>query len=222
MNTSRVLKSGKSFLLACCIMLAASDAFGQTKFYVLGGMSDVYYHNTANSGLPTIRKFYYGLEVDRYLDYHYALTTGVFYLQGGYDNGASRWYNKFVQVPVGIKMASLGDQFGISAGLNFNYLLSSHLTELADTLNNYNSVDVTRAMKKIQPEFYFGLLFRLNRVTAQFKMAFALTNRYSTDVKTITDPVQTYYGSFYVYDLGKQEKKLTAWTTFLTLSVRLF
>jgi hypothetical protein len=195
---------------------------GQTKFYAVAGIGSLYYHNSANGGIPTTTATYYGVEIDKYLDYHYAFTTGVFYLQGGYDNSASRWTNTYIQVPLGIKMASLGDQFGIELGFDVNYLLHSELRERADPQNNYYTLDVTSAMKKIQPDFYFGLLFRLNRVTAQWKMSFSLTNRYSTDVKAMTDPLLTYYSSFYADDLGKEEPKLTCWTQLLKVSVRLF
>ena len=108
-------KAGRYFLLAGCIMLTFSGLFGQTKYYATVGYGSIYYHNKANGGMPTLSNVYYGLEVDHYLDYHYAFTTGAFFLQGGYDNKASRMVNKFIQVPVGIKMASLGDQLGISA-----------------------------------------------------------------------------------------------------------
>lgn len=209
-------------LVLAISLLAGNSASAQTKFYALGGMSNIYYHNTAHTGEPSLPAFYYGLEVDQYLGYHYAFTSGAFFLQGGYDNGASRWTNKFIQVPLGFKAASLGDIMGISAGINLNFLLSSQLREVADTLNNYYSADVTSACKKIQPEFFFGILFRLNRVTAQMKFAFALTNLYAPGVKQITDNIPKYYGSYYVYVLGKEEQKLTAWTSFITLSVRLF
>ena len=209
-------------LLLAAALLAPGTGWAQTKFYALGGMSDIYYHNNSHPGEPSLRKFYYGLEVDHYLDYHYAFTSGAFFLQGGYDNGTSRWTNKFIQVPLGFKAASLGDIMGVSAGINLNFLMSSQLRELADTLNNYYSADVTSACKKIQPEFFFGILFRLNRVTAQMKFAFAMTNLYAPGVKQITDNVPKYYGSYYVYVLGKEEQKLTAWTSFFTLSVRLF
>jgi hypothetical protein len=209
-------------LTACVLTGATQHCSGQTKFYISGGQSDIYYHNRAHTDEPSLRKLYYGLEVDRYLDYHYALTSGVFFLQGGYDNGSSRWTNQFIQVPVGIKIAPLGEILGISAGINFNGLLSSHLRELADTLGNYYSANVTSAMKKIQPDFFFGLLIRLNRVTLQMKFSYALTNRFSTGVKTITDPIPKYYGSYYTYVLGKEEHRLTESTSFLTLSVRLF
>jgi len=194
----------------------------QTKFYFSGGQSDIYYHNPYHTDIPTIRKLFYGLEVDRYLDYHYAFTSGVFLLQGGYDNGTSRWTNQFIQVPLGIKVAPLGEILGISAGFNINYLRNSQLKELADTLGHYYSADVTSVMHKIQPDFFFGLLVRLNRVTLQMKFAFALTNRFSAGVKDITDRIPKYYGSYYAYVIGKEEQKLTATTTFVTLSVRVF
>jgi hypothetical protein len=194
----------------------------QTKFYLLGGMSSIYYHNDAHSSDPALGNFYYGLEVDKYLDYHYALTSGVFLLKGGYDNGISRWTNKFIQVPLGIKIAPIGDVVGISAGVNFNFLIDSQLREVADTLNHYYTVDVTSAMAKIQPDLYFGLLIRLNRVTLQMKFAFAITNRYSKEVKAITDAVPKYYKSYYASVLGKEDQSLTSSSTFITLSVRLF
>ncbi len=223
MNTSQAGKCAAQFLvLAFNILAFHLPVFSQTKYYITAGMSDIYYHNDANSGMPSLRKFYYGVEVDKYLGYHFALTSGAFYLEGGYDNNISRLTNKFIQVPIGIKAASLGDQFGISLGININYLIESQLRELCDTLNNYMTTHVTSAMPKIQPDFFFGLLFRLNRVTLQMKFAFALTNRFSTGVKTITDQNPCYYGSYYAYVIGKEEQKLTAWTTFLTLSYRLF
>ncbi len=172
--------------------------------------------------MPTLPKLYYGIEVDKYLTYNYAITTGAFYMEGGYDNNISRWFNKFIQVPVGIKMASLGDKIGIVAGININYLLNSKLTEVCDTLGNYHTDDVTKALKKIQPDFFWGLLFRLNRVTAQMKFSHALTNRFSTGVQKITDQNPCYYGSYYAYVIGEEQKKLKAWTTYFTLSVRLF
>src|SRR5436189_6379923 len=89
---------------------ACNDSHAQTKFYGTFGVGSLYYHNSANGGIPTTSAIYYGVEIDRYLDYHYAFTTGVLYLKGGYDNSASRWTNEFIQVPLGIKMASLGDQ----------------------------------------------------------------------------------------------------------------
>jgi hypothetical protein len=222
-GTLHLRKSFWITITASILVFWCAVCNAQTKFYGVIGLADLYYHNSANSGMPTISgNLYYGVEVDRYLDYHYAFTTGALYMKGGYDNGASRWTNSFIQVPLGIKMASLGDQIGIHAGINLNFLLNSELREQADPQHNYYTVDVTSAMQKIQPDFYFGLLFRLNRITMQFKYCFALTNRYSTGVKAITDTIPKYYASFYADELGKEEAKLTCWTTIFTLSYRVF
>lgn len=198
------------------------ETSAQVKTYFTVGRSDMFYHNKKNSDIPSLSRWYYGIEVDKYLNYNYALSTGAYYIEGGYDNGISRWFNKFIQVPVGIKMAALGDKFGIVAGLNFNYLLKSQLTELCDTLGNYHTDEVTSALKRVQPDFAWGLLFRINRVTAQMKFSHALTNRFSTKVQTITDQNPCYYGSYYAYIIGKEEQKLKVMTTYFTLSVRLF
>ena len=213
-----------SFVFVAAFMVNAPSQFllAQTKTYLLIGQADINYHNKNNEGMPDIPRLYYGIEVDKYLNYNYALTTGAFYMEGGYDNGLSRLFNKFVQVPVGIKMASLGSNLGIVAGVNFNYLLNSRLTEICDTLANYHSQDVTKAMKKIQPDLFWGLLIRLNRVTVQIKFSHAITNRFSTDVQKITDQNPCYYGSYYAYVIGKEEKKMKAMTSYFTLSVRLF
>ncbi len=114
------------FVSFCLLMtwLVPHHGRAQTKFYALGGLSNIDYHNKAYPDEPALRNFYYGVEVDRYLDYHYALTSGAFFLQGGYDNGVSRWTNQFIQVPIGIKAASLGDVLGISTGINLNYLVN--------------------------------------------------------------------------------------------------
>jgi hypothetical protein len=210
------------FSAICLVGAFLTPGVSQTKFYATGGFSSIYYHNKANSGLPSIPSLYYGVEVDRYLDYHYALTSGAFFLQGGYDNSVSRWTNQYIQVPIAIKAASLGDIMGISAGINLNYLLHSQLRELADTLGHYYTANVTPAMKKIQPDLFFGIIIRLNRITVQTRFAFAITNRYSTGVKEITDNIPKYYGSYYAYVLGKDQQKLAATTTLFTLAYRIF
>lgn len=220
MNTQKLLPFLIWGLLLTCF--GGYRASAQTKTYFTIGRSDMFYHNKENSDIPSLPRWYYGVEVDKYLNYNYALSTGVYYIEGGYDNSISRWLNKFIQVPVGIKMAALGDKFGIVAGVNFNYLLKSQLTELCDTLGHYHTDVVTSALKRVQPDFAWGLLIRLNRVTAQMKFSHALTNRFSTKVKTITDQNPCYYGSYYAYIIGKEEQKLKVMTTYFTLSVRLF
>jgi hypothetical protein len=213
----------KASVLLFLLSFSTEMAYAQTKTYFTGGLTS-YSYKTKGASLTRgdIKAFFYGLEVDHYISYHHAISTGVFYLHGGYDNGPSKWDNTFIQIPLGIKAASLGEVLGITVGINFNYLLKSTLREVADTVGNYVSTDVTRAFPKIQPDFFFGILIRRNRFTFMMKPSFSLTNRYSTKVKEITDQNNVYYGSWYAYALAKNDHKLKASGTQISLSIRLF
>jgi hypothetical protein len=210
-------------VLLLLFVFSVTISTAQTKTYLTGGFTS-YSYKTKDEALTRgkIKAFFYGLEVDHYVSYHYAISTGAFYLHGGYDNGPSKWDNTFIQVPLGIKAASLGDVLGITVGVNLNYLLKSTLREVADTLGNYVSTDVTKACPKLQPDFFFGILIRRNRVTLLMKPSFSLTNRYSTKVKEITDRNNVYYGSWYAYVLARNDHKLKASGTQISLSIRLF
>jgi hypothetical protein len=205
------------------LLLANLTLVAQTKTYLTSGLVN-YMYKTKTEALSKKKQnsIFIGIEVDRYLNYHYALTTGAIYFQGGYDNGPSQWQNHFIQVPLGIKAASLGDVIGITAGINFNYLVKSTLREVCDTLNNYVNTDVTKAFHKIQPDFFFGIIIRLKRISLGIKPSFSLTDRFSTEVKTITDKNACYYGSWYAYVLPKDSSKLKASAFQFSLSVRLF
>ena len=215
----------KKHLAASLLLLLLSYSFlaAQTKTYLTLGFTD-YSYSTKQESLTRgdIKSFYFGVEVDKYMNYHYAITTGAVYLHGGYDNGPSEWDNRFIQVPLGLKAASMGDILGISGGINFNYLLKSTLREVADTLGNYVSTDVTKAFHKIQPDFFFAVIIRLKRMTIGMKPSFSLTNRYSTKVKDITDQNKVYYGSWYAYVLAKDDHKLKANAFYFSASFRLF
>ena len=220
------------FLLA--LILASCFCAGQTKVFLTGGYFSYQYHNV-NYYSPVTPPLFAGLEVDKYIGYHYAITTGINYFRAGYDDHYYtsndvrinyQWKNNFLQVPLGIKLASKGEVLGIMVGINFNVLLNSSLHELADSLNNYTNyitTDVTSAFPKIQPDFFFGLQYRASRFTVSFRITNSLTNRYSTKVKEITDNTSAYYGSYYVYVLGRQEDyKLKTFGAQLSLSIRLF
>ncbi|HEV8511852.1 MAG TPA: hypothetical protein VGQ59_01160 [Cyclobacteriaceae bacterium] len=219
------------FLLA--LISASSLCSGQTKVYLTGGYFSYQYHNV-NYYSQLTPPLFVGLEVDKYIGYHYAITTGINYFRAGYDDYYItndtrinyQWKNNFLQIPLGIKLASKGDILGIMVGVNFNVLLNSSLHELADSLNNYTNyitTDVTSAFSRIQPDFFFGLQGRASRFTVSLRISTSLTNRYSTKVKDITDNTSAYYGSYYAYILGKEEdNKLKTFGAQLSLSIRLF
>jgi len=222
----------KFFLSA--LILAPCVCSGQTKVYLTGGYFSYQYHNV-NYYSQLTPPLFVGLEVDKYIGYHYAITTGINYFRAGYDDHYYtatdarinyQWKNNFLQIPVGIKLASKGDVLGIMVGINFNVLLNSSLHELADSLNNYTNyitTDVTSAFARIQPDFFFGLQYRASRVTVSFRISTSLTNRYSTKVKDITDNNGAYYESYYAYLLGKDEDHtLKTFGAQLSLSIRLF
>lgn len=167
-------------------------------------------------------RYFFGLGIDKYISYHYAISTGAVFLHGGYDNGISKWDNRFVRVPLYIKAASLGETIDLFMGLDFNVLLKSTLDEAADTLANRVTTDVTSAFARVQPDFTFGTAYRLKRITLGMKYSLSLTNRYSTRVKDITDRNPVYYGSWYAYSLSKEDHKLRSTVIQVYLSVRLF
>lgn len=191
-----------------------------------------YHHNTYYDALRP--PLFAGVEVDRYIGYHFAITSGVTYFRAGYAGSydyknasvSYKWQNDFLQIPLGLKMASKGDLLGIMVGVNFNVLLRSSVRELADSLNNFSdyiATNVTSAMPVIQPDFFFGLQVRTSRLTISMRMSTSLTNRYSTKVKSITDNNGAYYGSYYAYILGEAEgNKLKATGFMLSVSTRLF
>lgn len=213
---------------------ASTVCLGQTKVFLTGGYYSYQYHN--NNYYSTVSpSLFAGLEVDKYIGYHYAITTGINYFRAGYDdyyniaNGDRinyQWKNDFLQIPLGLKLASKGDVLGVVVGVNFNLLLNSSLRELGDSLNNYSdyvTTDVTSAFSRIQPDFFFGLQFRASRFTISWRISNSLTNRYSTKVKEITDNNGAYYGSYYAYILGKQEdNKLKTFGMQFSISIRLF
>jgi hypothetical protein len=209
--------------IALFFLLIHSPTVAQTKTYLTVGLIN-YLYKTKSEALTTgkISGLLYGIEVDQYINYHYAISTGAIFHHGGYDNGPSKWDNQFIQIPLGIKAASLGDILGISAGINFNYLLKSTLRETADTLGNTVTTDVTKAFKRIQPDFFFGIHIRLKRLTINMKPSFSLSNRYSTKVKDITDQNPVYYGSWYAYVLAPQDHKLKASGFMVSAAIRLF
>ena len=217
------MKEYRAVCLLFLLLLSYSLVFSQTKTYVTFGLIN-YGYSTKGEALTAgnIKTFLYGIEVDQYINYHYAISTGALFHHGGYDNGPSKWDNHFIQVPIGIKAASLGDILGISAGVNFNYLLKSTLNEIADTLGNRVTTNVTKAFHKIQPDFFFGINIRLKRITINIKPSFSLGNRYSTKVKDITDKNPVYYGSWYAYVLAKDDHKLKASGFMMSASLRLF
>lgn len=213
------LSSGFSLLLACFF---AGSVSAQTKTYLTGGLSSFTY-STKSQPLTTLgNNFFVGVEVDKYISYHYAITTGASWVTGGYDNGVSKWTNRFVRVPLYIKAASLGETMGIFMGLDLNVLAKSTLNEVADTLNNRVTTDVTKAFPRVQPDFTFGLAWRLKRVTMGFKYSFALTNRYSVKVKDITDLNTAYYGSWYAYSKEMDAHKLKASVFQVYVALRMF
>src|ERR1041385_6226326 len=196
-----------SILLVCVFGCSALHA--QIKTYLTAGVSS-YNYRTTSEVLSNRNKYFVGVEIDKYISYHYAITTGASLVNGGYDNGVSKWNNRFVRVPLYIKSASLGETVGLFVGLDFNILVKSTLDEEADTLNNRVTTDVTTAFPRIQPDFTFGLAYRLKRVTLGMKYSFALTNRYSLKVKDLTDKNNVYYGSWYAYSETMVEHKLKA------------
>ena len=212
----------KYLCLSLLSLLFVDHASAQTKTYLTCGLINYSYKSKSEVlAKKKANSFFFGVEVDRYVSYHYAIATGAIYIRGGYDNGPSKWDNHFIQVPLGIKAASLGEVLGITTGVNFNYLVKSTLHEVCDTLNNYVTTDVTRAFHRIQPDFFFAIIIRLKRITIGIKPSLSLTNRYSTKVKDITDKNACYYGSWYAYVLGKDQKlKATAFQ--FSLSVRMF
>jgi hypothetical protein len=215
---------GAFCIFSICFLLAGNTILtAQTKTYLTSGLIN-YMYKTKTETLSKKKQnsVFIGIEVDHYLNYHYALTTGAIYFKGGYDNGPSKWDNHFIQIPLGIKAASLGDVIGITAGVNFNYLVKSTLHEVCDTLNHYVTTDVTKAFHKIQPDFFFGIIIRLKRVSLGIKPSFSITDRYSTEVKAITDKNACYYGSWYAYALGKDSPKLKANAFQFSLSIRMF
>jgi hypothetical protein len=212
----------KCLCLHLLLLLFGVRASAQTKTYLTCGLIN-YSYKTKSEILSkkNANSFFFGVEVDRYISYHYAITSGAIYMHGGYDNGPSKWDNHFIQVPLGIKAASLGEVLGITMGVNFNYLVKSSLHEVCDTLNNYVTTDVTKAFHKIQPDFFFGIIVRLKRITIGIRPSLSLTNRFSSKVKDITDKNACYYESWYAYVLGKDQKlKATAFQ--FSLSVRMF
>lgn len=210
---------GFSLLLLCCV---ANNLDAQTKTYLTGGASSFTYKTKSEALSTKGNSYFVGIEIDKYINYNYAITTGASWVKGGYDNGVSQWTNRFVRVPVYIKAAAMGETVGIFMGLDFNVLVKSTLNEVADTLNHRVTTDVTSAFPRIQPDFTFGLLFRMKRVTAGFKASFALTNRYSMKVKELTDRNNVYYGSWYAYSSTMDDHKLKATVIQIYLGVRVF
>jgi hypothetical protein len=209
-----------SFLLAC--FFACNGLGAQTKMYLTGGVSSFTYSTKSEALNNRGNKYFIGAEIDKYISYHYAVTTGASWVNGGYDNGVSKWTNKFVRVPLYIKSAPLGETIGIFVGIDFNILLKSTLNEVADTLSNRVTTDVTSAFPRVQPDFTFGLAYRMKRMTFGMKYSFALTNRYSTKVGQLTDRNNVYYGSWYAYSKTMDDHKLKASVIQLYLSVRMF
>lgn len=194
----------------------------QVKTYLTAGASS-YTYSTKSEALTTNGNSYFaGVTVDKYVSYHYAISGGATFLRGGYDNGISKWDNRFIRVPLYLKAAPLGETLDLFAGLDFNILMKSTLKELADTLSNYVTTDVTSAFQRVQPDFTFGIAYRLKRITLGMKYSLSLTNRYSTKVKGITDRNQVYYASWYAYSLAKDEHKLKSTVIQVYLSARLF
>jgi len=213
------LPPGFSILFIC--IFAGNTLYAQTKTYLTAGVSSFNY-STKSEGLSNRNKYFVGVEIDKYISYHYAVTTGASLVNGGYDNGVSKWNNRFVRVPLYIKAASLGETMGIFVGLDFNVLMKSTLTEVADTVGNKVTTDVTKAFPRVQPDFTFGLAYRLKRVTLGMKYSLALTNRYSMKVKDITDKNNVYYGSWYAYSKTMDDHKLKASVIQVYLSLRIF
>src|SRR5690348_2885687 len=120
---------------AFSLLLVGFFAFGslraQIKTYLTGGVSSFTYSTRSEALSNRGNKYFLGFEVDKYISYHYAITTGASWVNGGYDNGVSKWTNHFVRVPLYIKAASLGETVGIFVGLDFNILVKSTLDELA-------------------------------------------------------------------------------------------
>lgn len=209
-------------LLLVCVFFACNSLIAQTKTYLTAGVSSYNYSTKSEALSSQGNKYFVGVEIDKYISYHYAVTTGVSLVNGGYDNGVSKWTNRFVRVPIYIKAASLGETLGIFVGLDLNVLVKSTLSEVADTLNNRVTTNVTAAFPRIQPDFTFGLGYRLKRVTIGMKYSLALTNRYSTKVKDLTDRNNVYYGSWYAYSKTMDEHKLKASVIQFYLSLRIF
>jgi len=214
------LSYGFSLLIICVFACNRLDA--QVKTYLTGGVSSFNYSTKSEALSNRGNKYFLGVEIDKYISYHYAVTTGASWVKGGYDNGVSKWNNQFVRVPFYIKAASLGETLGIFMGLDFNILVKSTLNEVADTLGHRVTNDVTSAFPRVQPDFTFGLAGRLKRVTIGMKYSFALTNRYSMKVKDITDRNNVYYGSWYAYSKTMDDHRLKASVIQLYLAVRMF
>jgi hypothetical protein len=214
-------KFSPGFSLLFVAVFACSCIHAQTKTYLTVGVSS-YSYSTKSEALNNPRnKYFVGLEVDKYISYHYAITTGASLVNGGYDNGVSKWNNRFVRVPLYIKSASLGETIGLFVGLDFNILVKSTLNEAADTLGNRVTTNVTAAFPRVQPDFTFGLAYRLKRITVGMKYSLALTNRYSMKVKDLTDQNNVYYGSWYAYSKTMDDHRLKASVIQVYLSVRI-
>ena len=124
---------GFSLLLVCCL---ANNVDAQTKTYLTGGVSAFTYKTKSEALSTKGNNYFVGVEIDKYINYNYAITTGASWVKGGYDNGVSQWTNRFVRVPVYLKAAAMGETVGIFMGLDFNVLVKSTLNEVADTLNH--------------------------------------------------------------------------------------
>ena len=55
--------------------LCGYETSAQVKTYFTIGRSDMLYSNSTLQSLP---RWYYGVEVDKYLNYNYALSTGAY------------------------------------------------------------------------------------------------------------------------------------------------
>ena len=212
---------------------------GQTRIYAGAGLLPVkiglgggLLWQTHYSALPYLR-------LEKNINYRYGISTGIGMWQARYNTYgnylfgysiadpsriSNRWTQQMIQVPVGLTYYSPVIRLTIGAGVDFNGVLSSMLTDLKNDNGDYFDTDITRDVRRLHTAPYFRFGFRIGKAEAHLNFSFLSGNWHSGKASDAADASalrqQSKYRSFYSrWDFDN----LTPYPiTYLTIQYRLF
>lgn len=186
------------------VLAFATRGWGQTQVSLSAGylpttvlFTDNYYSST----------FVPSLKIDHYLNYRYAITTGVGIWNVGYGTKGhpesmyyyynvpsretinNRWKQTMLQIPIGIKIAPGGFSVHFAAGADINVTLRSRVWDLKDSANanNYLMTDITRAVRPVNIVPFVVIGYSYRSFTFDTRFMFFSGNWYSTKAVGLTD-----------------------------------